>query len=179
MERISTEEDRVRESLGATGEALDLYSKFSRELGLYVQLEVLGGRVRRVRLARKRLGREETSHPYLTRILEKVKTGEGDLSDIPLDLDVGPFERQVLAFLRTLPRGSTVTYGEIARLLGRPKATRAVGNACARNPVPLIVPCHRVVPAAGGIGAYSGGDGPVTKRKLLELEGADVPPEGS
>ncbi len=58
--------------------------------------------------------------------------------------------------------------------LGRPKATRAVGNACAHNPAPLIIPCHRVVPASGGIGAYSGGKGPVTKRKLLELEGVDA-----
>lgn len=157
---------------GPAEEALTLYSRFSRELGLYVQLEVLGDRVRRVRFARAAQG--EKSHPYLTRILEHIRTGRGDLSDIPLDLQVGPFERKVLTFLRGLPAGTTITYGEIARSLGRPRASRAVGNACARNPVPVIIPCHRVVPASGGIGAYSGGDGPATKRKLLEREGADV-----
>ncbi len=161
-------------SSGPAEEALALYSRFSGELGLYVQLEVLGDRVRRVRLTHERSAEAAMSHPYLTRILEHIRTGRGNLGDIPLDLQVGPFEREVLAFLRTLPPGATVTYGEIARLLGRPGASRAVGNACARNPVPVIIPCHRVVPASGGLGAYSGGDGPATKRKLLEREGADV-----
>lgn len=163
---------------GTAGEALALYSRFSGELGLYVQLEVLGDRVRRVRLARDPPADAEPSHPYLTRILEHIRTGEGDLRDIPLDLEVGPFERQVLDFLRTLPRGATVTYGEIAQRLGRPRAARAVGNACARNPAPVLIPCHRVVPASGGLGAYSGGDGPATKRRLLEREGAVVPLRG-
>ena len=164
-------------SAGPAGEALALYSRFSQELGLYVQLEVLGDRVRRVRLAPNRFEERETSHPYLTRILEHIRTGEGDLSDIPVDLQVGPFDREVLAYLRTLPPGATITYGEIARKLGRPKASRAVGNACARNPVPVIIPCHRVVPVTGGIGAYSGGSGTATKRALLEREGADIADE--
>lgn len=162
-------------SSGPGEEALALYSKFSRELGLYVQLEVLGDRVRRVRLTHEAAG-AETSHPYLTRILEHIRTGKGDLSDIPLELQVGPFEREVLEFLRTLPAGTTITYGKIARDLGRAQASRAVGNACARNPIPIIIPCHRVVPASGGLGAYSGGDGPATKRKLLRREGASVAP---
>ena len=156
------------------GEALALYSRFSQELGLYVQLEVLGDRVRRVRLAPERPEKGETPHPYLTRILEHIRTGEGDLSDIPVDLQVGPFDREVLAYLRTLRPGTTITYGEIARQLGRPKASRAVGNACARNPVPVIIPCHRVVPVTGGIGAYGGGSGATTKRELLEREGVEV-----
>src|SRR5207247_6192231 len=151
-------------------------SKFSRELGLYVQLEVLGDRVAAVRLARK--APRETAgsdHPYLARILEHIHTGDGDLRDIPVDLEVAPFEREVLDFLRTIPPGETITYGEIARRLGRPGASRAVGTACARNPAVIMIPCHRVVPKSGGLGNYSSEGGPETKRKLLEREGARIP----
>jgi methylated-DNA-[protein]-cysteine S-methyltransferase len=73
----------------------------------------------------------------------------------------------------TVARGDTVTYGALARRAGNPKAARAVGTACARNPVPIVVPCHRVLPGSGGIGAYGGG--PERKRVLLELEGAIQP----
>jgi O-6-methylguanine DNA methyltransferase len=156
-------------------EALEVYAKFSRELGLYVQLELLGDRVAAVRLARnpprERVGSE---HPYLARILEHVRTGGDDLKDIPLHLEVGPFEREVLEFLRTIPSGRTITYGEIARALGRPGASRSVGTACARNPAVIVIPCHRVVPKSGGVGNYSSEGGPETKRKLLEREGADL-----
>jgi len=160
------------ESARARDEALATYSRFSRELGLYVQLEILGDRVSGLRLTRAAHDGGGASHPYLTRILEHVRTGAGDLSDIPLHLEVGPFDREVLEFLRKLPRGQTVTYGAIARLLGRPRAARAVGQAVARNPVPVVIPCHRVLPASGGIGNYSGGGGAETKRTLLEREGA-------
>ena len=157
-------------------EALEVYSKFSRELGLYVQLEVLGDRVASVRLARSALKDNAGSdHPYLARILEHVRTGKDDLTDIPLHLEVGPFEREVLDFLRTIPAGQTLTYGEIARRLGRPGASRAVGTACARNPAVIVIPCHRVVPKSGGLGNYSSEGGPETKRKLLEREGARIP----
>jgi methylated-DNA-[protein]-cysteine S-methyltransferase len=161
------------------GEALEVYSKFSRELGLYVQLEVLGDRVAAVRLTRKAPAETAGSdHPYLARILEHIHTGKGDLQDIPLALEVAPFEREVLEFLRTIPPGETITYGEIARRLGRPGASRAVGTACARNPVVIVIPCHRVVPKSGGLGNYSSEGGPETKRRLLEREGAPLGLEG-
>jgi len=157
------------------GEALEVYSKFSRELGLYVHLEVLGDRVAAVRLARKApVETAGSDHPYLARILEHIHTGKGDLRDIPLALEVAPFEREVLEFLRTIPPGETLTYGEIARRLGRPGASRAVGTACARNPAVIVIPCHRVVPKSGGLGNYSSEGGPETKRKLLEREGASL-----
>jgi len=160
------------------GEALEVYSKFSRELGLYVQLEVLGDRIAAVRLARKAPAETAGSdHPYLARILEHIHTGKGDLRDIPLALEVAPFEREVLEFLRTIPAGETITYGEIARRLGRPGASRAVGTACARNPAVIVIPCHRVVPKSGGLGNYSSEGGPETKRRLLEREGASLPVE--
>jgi O-6-methylguanine DNA methyltransferase len=161
-------------------EALAVYSKFSRELGLYVHLEVLGDRVRRVRLAKDAPPHGAGSdHPYLARILEHVRTGTDDLRDIPLHLEVGPFEREVLEFLRTIPSGRTITYGEIAAKLGRPGASRAVGTACARNPAVIVIPCHRVLPKSGGVGNYSSEGGPETKRKLLEREGAHLVREAS
>jgi methylated-DNA-[protein]-cysteine S-methyltransferase len=69
-----------------------------------------------------------------------------------------------------VPRGETITYGALAARAGSPRAYRAVGTACARNPVPIVVPCHRVLPGTGGLGSYGGG--PERKRALLELEGA-------
>src|SRR5213594_3133882 len=166
----------VRMRAGREGdEALEVYSRFSRELGLYVHLEVLGDRVAAVRLARKApAGSAGSDHPYLARILEHIRTGRGDLTDIPLHLEVAPFEREVLEFLRTIPPGQVITYGEIARRLGRPGASRAVGTACARNPAVIVIPCHRVVPNSGGLGNYSSEGGPETKRRLLEREGARV-----
>ncbi|MFM2153372.1 MAG: hypothetical protein RL199_1807 [Pseudomonadota bacterium] len=88
-----------------------------------------------------------------------------------VDLAVGSsFHRRVWETLRHVPRGTTVTYGELALRAGVPGAARAVGTAMARNPLPLFVPCHRVVPASGGLGAYSGGRGAETKAWLLALE---------
>jgi methylated-DNA-[protein]-cysteine S-methyltransferase len=100
---------------------------------------------------------------------------EGDATalDLPVDLRLmaPPFRHAVLEQLHaTVRRGETVTYGELAARAGNPKAARAVGTACARNPVPIVVPCHRVLPGSGGIGNYGGG--PARKRALLELEGA-------
>jgi methylated-DNA-[protein]-cysteine S-methyltransferase len=85
---------------------------------------------------------------------------------------VGPFEREVLHALLRIPAGQVRTYGEIARAVGEPGAARAVGTACARNPLPLLIPCHRVVRSDGGLGGYSMRGGVDLKRQLLESEGA-------
>lgn len=91
----------------------------------------------------------------------------------PVDLTrAGPFEQEVLAALRRIPVGEVRTYGEIARAVGQPGAARAVGTACARNPVPLLIPCHRVVRGDGSLGGYSLTGGVGLKRRLLESEGA-------
>jgi len=90
---------------------------------------------------------------------------------VPIGLSgTPPFHRKVLAAARRIPYGRTVTYGELARLAGNPRAARAVGQAMAHNPVALIVPCHRVVAAGGGLGGFGGGL--ALKRRLLALEGA-------
>ncbi|HEV8359370.1 MAG TPA: methylated-DNA--[protein]-cysteine S-methyltransferase [Candidatus Thermoplasmatota archaeon] len=154
-------------------EAVEVYARFSASLGLYVHLAMKGDRVRRVKLARAPpRGSHGRDHPYLARILQHVATGKDDLRDIPLDLEVAPFELQVLEAMRRIPPGEVRTYGELARALGKPGAARAVGNACAKNPAPIVVPCHRVVPSDGSLGNYSGEGGARTKRKLLAKEGA-------
>ena len=98
---------------------------------------------------------------------------EGEPLDLPVDLSLvrSDFRRSALAVLRDqIGPGQVVTYGGLAAKLGRPKAARAVGSACATNPVPIVVPCHRVVPGSGGVGSYGGG--PDVKRLLLAHEGA-------
>ncbi len=87
-----------------------------------------------------------------------------------------PFQRRVWGELRTIPRGETVTYGELAARIGMPGAARAVGSAVARNPVSVIVPCHRVVGADGSLTGYAGGV--ERKRALLAIEGAFSPAGG-
>ncbi len=86
--------------------------------------------------------------------------------------DLTPLERDVLGTLTKIPRGEVRTYEWVARQVGRPRAVRAVGTICARNIVPLVVPCHRVVPATGGVGNYAFGT--PMKRELLRREGVDV-----
>jgi methylated-DNA-[protein]-cysteine S-methyltransferase len=100
--------------------------------------------------------------------------GEDELLRLPVDLRLarGTFHRAALEALHdTVPHGETVTYTELARRAGNPRAIRAAGTACATNPIPLIVPCHRVLPSTGKVGNYGLG-GPQTKTRLLELEGA-------
>ena len=105
--------------------------------------------------------------------LDAYFAGEGDPHGLPVDLSLvaAPFRRAVLETLHdTVHRGEVVTYGKLAERSGNPRAFRAAATACARNPVPLVVPCHRVLPSSGGIGNYGGGA--ARKRALLQLEGA-------
>jgi len=78
-------------------------------------------------------------------------------SSIPLDPRGTPFRKKVWAALRRIPHGKTFSYGEIARRVGSPGASRAVGGACGSNPIPLFIPCHRVIAADGGLGGFGGG----------------------
>src|SRR5437762_405142 len=90
--------------------------------------------------------------------------------DLPLDAGGTAFERRVWDALRTIPYGRTLSYSELARRLGDPRATRAVGAANGKNPIPIIVPCHRVIGANGALTGFGGGLD--RKRWLLEHEGA-------
>jgi methylated-DNA-[protein]-cysteine S-methyltransferase len=100
--------------------------------------------------------------------LEQYFAGERTAFDLPMDLMGTPFQRDVWAELCRIPYGEAISYGELARRVGRPTGPRAVGQANGRNPIPIVVPCHRVV-AGNGIGGYGGGV--PCKQALLELEG--------
>ena len=99
----------------------------------------------------------------------------GNRAPIAVDLSgLTAFQRRVLSAAAAIPPGETRSYAQIAAAAGAPGAARAAGTALARNPAPLLIPCHRVVRGNGTIGAYSGG-GPSVKQRLLQREGASVP----
>jgi methylated-DNA-[protein]-cysteine S-methyltransferase len=98
--------------------------------------------------------------------------GEADGLDLTIDWSViSGFRQKVLKATARIPPGSVATYGEIAAHIGKPKAARAVGQALKRNPMPLVIPCHRVIAADGSMCGYGSGEGIPTKRALLRLEG--------
>lgn len=134
-----------------------------------VSVEHSDGRIREVHLGVRGRAREPRSE--IARDLWRYFSGEAvDFGRYEVDLsDCTEFQRNVYAALRRVPRGEVRTYGEIAREAGRPGAARAVGNAMARNPACIVIPCHRVV-ATDGLGGFTGGLG--WKRKLLRLEGS-------
>jgi methylated-DNA-[protein]-cysteine S-methyltransferase len=108
-------------------------------------------------------------------VVEAYFEDAGERLDLPVDLSLvrSDFRRTALTTLRAgVGPGEVVTYGALAAKVGHPRAARAVGSACATNPVPIIVPCHRVLPGSGGVGSYGGG--PDRKRLLLAHEGATV-----
>jgi len=109
--------------------------------------------------------------PHAATLLAYFADGRASL-DLPLAVDGGPFVLAVWRALRTIPPGATVTYADLARRMGRPAATRAVGAAVARNPVSIVVPCHRVVGSDGSLTGYAGGID--RKAWLLGHEGVAV-----
>jgi methylated-DNA-[protein]-cysteine S-methyltransferase len=105
------------------------------------------------------------------RQLEAYFAGRLRVFDLPLRLTGTPFRLRVWEQLRQIPYGQVISYGELARRVGKPTAARAVGGANHHNPIPILIPCHRVV-AADGLGGYGGG-APL-KRTLLALEGVNL-----
>lgn len=104
------------------------------------------------------------------RELDDYFAGRSRQMDVPLDLRLlTGYRREVVTALPRIAYGHTATYADVAELTGRPRAVRAVGSACANNPVPLLLPCHRVVRSDGSEGGYRGG--PEAKHLLLQLEG--------
>ena len=94
--------------------------------------------------------------------------------DLPLDPGGTPFQAAVWKAIRDIPLGQTATYQDLARAAGSPKGFRAVGMACGKNPIPILIPCHRVLASGGKPGGYSGDGGLETKEMLLKLEGIDL-----
>jgi len=114
------------------------------------------------------------SHPLWLAFQEKLRRyfrGSPVAFREPLDLEgATPFQRRVWEEVRAIPWGQTLSYGEVARRLGCPKAARAVGRALAANPIPIVIPCHRVVGSGGNLGGFGGGL--EMKKRLLTLEGS-------
>jgi AraC family transcriptional regulator of adaptative response/methylated-DNA-[protein]-cysteine methyltransferase len=107
--------------------------------------------------------------PVVAEVLRRVD-GELPRADLPLDVRGTAFQLRVWQELQRIPRGETRSYGEVAAALGVPGGARAVGAACGSNPVSVVVPCHRVLTASGGLGGYAWGTD--VKAALLEREGA-------
>ncbi|MCR0983906.1 methylated-DNA--[protein]-cysteine S-methyltransferase [Roseomonas populi] len=116
-------------------------------------------------------GRDREETPLLRRAADQLQDYLDGLRtgfDLPLNPMGSPFRRRVWQALQDIPHGATRSYAELARDLGT--ASRAIGGANGANPIPVIIPCHRVIGAGGTIGGYSGGEGISTKRWLLALE---------
>jgi len=118
--------------------------------------------------------RDDSAFSELAQRLQWYYQGDSvDFNDLPLDLSEStPFQRQVLERVRAIPRGSVASYGVIAAEVGRPGAARAVGVVMASNPICIVIPCHRVVTSAGGLGGFGGGL--PMKQRMLIMEGALV-----
>ena len=134
-----------------------------------VELWTDGGRLKALHLTRTRPATGSPKDP-IGREVQRYFRGESDsLRDIPVDLDESTeFERRVYEATRAIPFGKVATYGQIAKAIGAPNAQRAVGQALGKNPIAIVIPCHRVV-ASDGLGGFTGGL--TWKRKLLRHEG--------
>ncbi len=121
--------------------------------------------------------KRSSSHPVLERAVEQLHeyfTGARKKFDLPLDPRGTPFQKKVWLQLRKIPWGTTISYGELAKRIGQPTASRAVGAANGKNPLSIVVPCHRVIGANGNLTGFGGGL--PTKERLLRLEGV-LPPD--
>jgi AraC family transcriptional regulator of adaptative response/methylated-DNA-[protein]-cysteine methyltransferase len=116
------------------------------------------------------LERDDDGLAELARVLQCAVRGEVEAALLPVDLKGTAFQMRVWDALRTVPSGTTLTYSQLASKIGAPRSVRAVGSACAANPVALAVPCHRIVRLDGSLGGYRWGLG--VKEALLEVEGA-------
>lgn len=168
-------------SIGACGIAWrETADSASQTVVTAVQLPEPTAQATESRIARKAgANRASTPPPEIAAVIEKIRLHlEGTVQDfrsVAIDLEsVSPFFRQIYEATRQIPAGQTLTYGEIAKAIGQPAAAQEVGQAMAKNPVPILVPCHRVAAAGGKLGGFSAPGGPATKAKLLALEGASV-----
>jgi len=161
---------RVPSPLGAVYVAFTARGLCALSLTARTDAEFLKALVAGGLRAGSRVVREDSTRARWAEILGAWFRGERVA--VALDLrGCSPFERRVLGVVRRIPRGKTRTYAQVAEHAGHPGAARAVGRVMAKNPIPLLVPCHRVVRSDGGLGGYSGG-GLKVKRRLLALEGA-------
>lgn len=112
---------------------------------------------------------EATLTRKISKQLDEYFVGKRRIFELTLQYKGTPFQMKVWKYLQTIPYGKTVSYQTVAKSIGHPKSARAVGTACKHNPIPIIIPCHRVISATGAFGEYAGGK--TRKIKLLKLEG--------
>lgn len=175
----------------STGETLG-YTLFETSIGFCglvwseegiagVQLPEVNKKATEARVnARFSRAKEDAPPPFVkraaSRIVKLLDGQRSDLSDIVLDMRaVPPFHQRVYAVARKVAPGTTTSYGVLALRAGSPGAARAVGQAMGKNPFALIVPCHRVLASGGKIGGFSANGGAVTKKRILAIEGAQLP----
>ncbi len=143
-----------------------------------LQLPEATREITEARIARVSGGRQASTPPaeiaeIIVRLRKHLSGEVQDLRDVAIDLDgVAPFAQRVYEAAREIPPGETRTYGELAKALRVPGAARAIGQALGKNPLPIIIPCHRVLAAGGRPGGFSAFGGRATKARLLAIEGA-------
>jgi methylated-DNA-[protein]-cysteine S-methyltransferase len=145
-----------------------------------VQLPQANAAATKARLRRRFPALQEAASPpvagAIARMTALLAGARVDFSDVEIDCrDIGPWEQAVYAVASGIPIGETLTYGEVATRLGDAAQARAVGQALGRNPVPIIVPCHRVVAAGGKSGGFSAPGGVATKLRILAIESGHTP----
>jgi len=160
----------------------EIYCATIKALGIYATVFTDGSFVIRTELTRNASKANEhhtncirlqKDDPYLLGAIQQLEeyfAGERKTFDVPLKLNGTEFQMQVWNELKKIPYGTVVTYKYIAEKLGNKSAVRGVGQANGANPIPIFIPCHRVINTGGKLGGYSGG-GPEVKKRLLELEG--------
>jgi methylated-DNA-[protein]-cysteine S-methyltransferase len=179
---------RLAEHVAAAGLADVAYACVDSPLGT---LTVAGTRRGLVRVAFPEESREDVLARIATRISPRIVEAPGRLDQVRRELDeyfagarsdfelaldwslIAGFARRVLRATAAIPYGGVLSYGEVAGEAGSPRGSRATGNALGANPMPIVIPCHRVLRSGGALGGYGGG--PQRKRWLLELEGALAP----
>lgn len=144
-----------------------------------VQLPAAEARDTRLRLARHPNFREYAPTPAIARVITLLQAYmRGEAADFGwVDVDMAgadALERQVYVAARDIPWGQAISYGDLAERISLPNGARDVGQALARNPTAIIVPCHRIIASGGKLGGFSAPGGPDTKLKLLELEGVRI-----
>ena len=180
---VSRSRSRVRDWFGQTAPLIQ-WDQMSSPLGqLFVAVSRQGlcavdfGRRESEFLARlsplDRLEKNSHAVAQVTAQLLEYFSGARLRFNLPVDLSaLTPFQRSVLETACRIAPGNVWTYHRVAQAMGRPKSSRPVGQALARNPIPIVIPCHRVIASDGSLGGYSGGSGLKAKRWLLRLEGA-------
>lgn len=149
---------------------MEIGTYFSNRLG-YINITTHDGKLLRIGLREDAIIRDKHDVVFIDQIVSAIDSGSS-FDSSRLDLIGTDFQKLVWDQIRFIPYGTTVTYKELAKLIGMPDSYRAVANACGLNPIPVLIPCHRVVRTDGGMGGFVWGED--MKRTLLRQEGVFI-----